>query len=305
MDSFLLECLMQSLSCNASKQVADKMFLGLSMQYTLSHKIHVVALDRGHWIHVTLEGVALDRGHWIHVTLEGVALDRGHWIHVTLEGVALDRGHCIHVTLEGVALDRGHWIHVTLEGVALDRSLEACKLRVLTTSTIVARESAMPKVVSSLSFSCKRVYGASRLRRLVQVKQCRASPNPPHGSAADKRLAFLDPEALVINDAVAGKLQHFARLPPQSDVNEWLATNCLAFFHQINTQVGVIGELCTQQGCPSMCAGKEIFEWLEDRKGNKKHKTPAKQYINTALEQIHKILQDEEQFPTKFGMLNV
>eukprot|EP00731_Ephydatia_muelleri_P002298 Em0001g2298a len=104
-----------------ASQVADKMFLGLSMQYTSSHKTHVVALDRGHWIHVTLEGVALDRGHWIHVTLEGVALDRGHWIHVTLEGVALDRGHWIHVTLEGVALDRGHWIHVTLEGVALDR----------------------------------------------------------------------------------------------------------------------------------------------------------------------------------------
>eukprot|EP00731_Ephydatia_muelleri_P013467 Em0007g777a len=97
------------------------MFLGLSMQYTSSHKTHVVALDRGHWIHVTLEGVALDRGHWIHVTLEGVALDRGHWIHVTLEGVALDRGHWIHVTLGGVALDRGHWIHVTLVGVALER----------------------------------------------------------------------------------------------------------------------------------------------------------------------------------------
>ncbi|KAL5509504.1 hypothetical protein EMCRGX_G004892 [Ephydatia muelleri] len=97
------------------------MFLGLSMQYTSSHKTHVVALDRGHWIHVTLEDMALDRGHWIHVTLEGVALDRGHWIHVTLEGVALDRGHWSHVTLEGVALDRGHWIHVTLGGVALDR----------------------------------------------------------------------------------------------------------------------------------------------------------------------------------------
>eukprot|EP00731_Ephydatia_muelleri_P003316 Em0001g3316a len=95
----------QSLSCHASKQVADKMFLGLSMQYTSSHKTHVVALDRGHWIHVTLEGVALDRGHWIRVNLEGVALDRGHWIHVTLGGVALDRGHWIHVTLEGVALD--------------------------------------------------------------------------------------------------------------------------------------------------------------------------------------------------------
>ena len=53
-----------------------------------------------------------------------------------------------------------------------------------------------------------------------------SKPKTPHGSAADKRMVFLEPESLVINDAVAGKLQHFARLPPQSDVNEWLATNC-------------------------------------------------------------------------------
>ena len=39
-------CFIYSLSCHASKQVADKMFLGLSMQYTSSHKTHVVALDR-------------------------------------------------------------------------------------------------------------------------------------------------------------------------------------------------------------------------------------------------------------------
>eukprot|EP00731_Ephydatia_muelleri_P000280 Em0001g280a len=111
------------------------MFLGLSMQCTSSHKTHVVALDRGHWIHVTLECVALDRGHWIHVTLEGVALDRGHWIHVTLEGVALDRGHWIHVTLGGVALDRGHWIHVTLEGVALDSCSEGKQFEALASTT--------------------------------------------------------------------------------------------------------------------------------------------------------------------------
>eukprot|EP00731_Ephydatia_muelleri_P005572 Em0002g1748a len=80
------------------------MFLGLSMQYTSSHKTHVVALDRGHWIHVTLECLALDRGHWIHVTLEGVALDRGHWIHVTLEGVALDRSAAFGISSIWTAL---------------------------------------------------------------------------------------------------------------------------------------------------------------------------------------------------------
>eukprot|EP00731_Ephydatia_muelleri_P006552 Em0003g800a len=130
------------------------MFLGLSMQYTLSHKTHVLALDRGHWIHVTLEGVALDRGHWIHVTLEGVALDRGHWIHVTLEGVALDRGHWIHVTLEGVALDRGHWIHVTLEGVALDSCSEGKQFEALPSTK---RNSPVVRCNGLLSNSCSEL----------------------------------------------------------------------------------------------------------------------------------------------------
>ena len=61
---------------------------------------------------------------------------------------------------------------------------------------------------------------------LLRLPSPSSKPKASHGSAVDKRLAFLDPEALVVNDAVAGKLQHFARLPPQSDVNEWLATNC-------------------------------------------------------------------------------
>eukprot|EP00731_Ephydatia_muelleri_P007524 Em0003g1772a len=101
-------------------------FIPTKDKFFFCQTLEGVALDRGHWIHVTLEGVALDSDtfspqlvHWIHVTLEGVALDRGHWIHVTLGGVALDRGHWIHVTLEGVALDRGHWIHVTLSNTLI------------------------------------------------------------------------------------------------------------------------------------------------------------------------------------------
>ncbi len=44
------------------------------------------------------------------------------------------------------------------------------------------------------------------------------------------------------------------------------------------------------------------FEWLDDKKGNKKStRVPAKQFIDSSLTQIHKQLQDERIFPTKFG----
>ncbi len=51
---------------------------------------------------------------------------------------------------------------------------------------------------------------------------------------------------------------------------------------------------------PPIC---RTFEWLDDKKGSSKKlgKTPAKQFIDTSLSQIHKQLEDETIFPTKFG----
>ena len=65
-----------------------------------------------------------------------------------------------------------------------------------------------------------------------------------------------------------------SKLPPQSDICEWLATNseyrcipidwvtheiivfvALQFFNQINTQYEVVSELCTATTCPTMSAG--------------------------------------------------
>lgn len=43
------------------------------------------------------------------------------------------------------------------------------------------------------------------------------------------------------------------------------------------------------------------FDWLEDRKGSKKTRLPAKQFIDTSLAQIQRQLRDEQIFPTKFG----
>lgn len=71
---------------------------------------------------------------------------------------------------------------------------------------------------------------------------------------------------------LVGQMQVLSKLPPQSDICEWLATNsecndtmmmvilpvtvaALSFFNQINTQYEVVSELCTASTCPTMSAG--------------------------------------------------
>ena len=42
----------------------------------------------------------------------------------------------------------------------------------------------------------------------------------------EKKPPFLERGALAIYPTVAGKLQRLTRLPPRTDIHEWLATNC-------------------------------------------------------------------------------
>lgn len=123
-------------------------------------------------------------------------------------------------------------------------------------------------------------------------------------SIGEKKALFLEQDSLLIfrNPIIAGNLQRLSQLPPQTDIHEWMATNSLAFFTHVNVQFGAVSEMCTQQTCPVMSAGKETFDWLDDRKGKAKStRVPAKQFINSALTQIQEQLRDEEIFPTKFG----
>jgi hypothetical protein len=126
----------------------------------------------------------------------------------------------------------------------------------------------------------------------------RADKKSQQNSFEEKRY-FLEPDAISIIPAVAGKLQQLIRLPPRTDIHEWLATNSLAFFTQVNIQVGVVSQLCSQSTCPQMSAGSQVFELDPEKK--KKTKMHAKQYIDTVMLNIQKQLGDEKLFPTKFG----
>lgn len=119
-------------------------------------------------------------------------------------------------------------------------------------------------------------------------------------SQPEEKKAYLEPENVVLLPVVVGRLHDASRLPPRNEVNEWLATNCIQFFNQINTQYGIIAEMCKQDTCPVMSAGSQVYEWQETKSG-RKQKLSARQYVDTAMSFVQKTMQDENIFPTKFG----
>ena len=52
------------------------------------------------------------------------------------------------------------------------------------------------------------------------------SDKKAHQSSIEEKKHFLEPDAITMIPAAAGKLQQLIRLPPQTDIHEWLATNC-------------------------------------------------------------------------------
>eukprot|EP01136_Pigoraptor_vietnamica_P005721 Opistho-1_new@37725 len=119
-------------------------------------------------------------------------------------------------------------------------------------------------------------------------------------TAADDPKRYLDP-ALVSAKIVTGGLKSVVVLPPGEDINEWLATNTLAFFNHVNMYYGTIAEVCTATSCPTMTLdGKKDISWQDD-KGKKAKGLSAAQYIDFVTTYVQKQIADESVFPTKFG----
>jgi len=100
------------------------------------------------------------------------------------------------------------------------------------------------------------------------------------------------------------EIKELVPLPPSIDLNEWIATNTLAFFNQVDLLYGTVSEKCTVTSCPTMSApGAAIYLWHDD-KGKKITKTnvSAPQYIDYVMTCCHKYIHDDAVFPTKYGM---
>ncbi|EMR11545.1 hypothetical protein PNEG_00553 [Pneumocystis murina B123] len=100
----------------------------------------------------------------------------------------------------------------------------------------------------------------------------------------------------------SGSLARVVRLPEGEDLNEWLASNTVDFYNQINMLYGTITEFCLSETCPMMSAGSQYeYLWQDSNKYKKPTKMSAPEYIETLLQWVLSFIDDESVFPTKNG----
>jgi len=63
----------------------------------------------------------------------------------------------------------------------------------------------------------------------------------------------------------SGDIRSAVSLPEGEDLNEWLATNTVDFFNQVNLLYGSITLFCTEKTCPIMSASpKYEYLWADE-----------------------------------------
>ncbi|KAJ8003113.1 hypothetical protein DPEC_G00166000 [Dallia pectoralis] len=91
-------------------------------------------------------------------------------------------------------------------------------------------------------------------------------------------------------------------LPSRLDKAEWLASNTVAFFKNINLLFSALSEYCTPITCPTACGPDNmVYTWTDDQ--GKKLKCSAPLYFDYAMSYIQGLLTDEDVFPTRAGSL--
>lgn len=115
----------------------------------------------------------------------------------------------------------------------------------------------------------------------------------------EERPPYLNPD--LCHPTPAGiSLHQVVHLPPQIDQREWVATQVISLFHNINLEYGTMSEFCTAETCPTMQgAAQTQYMWLDDR--GKKLKCTAPQYIDYVMTYCQKCVSNEKLFPTKYA----
>jgi len=99
---------------------------------------------------------------------------------------------------------------------------------------------------------------------------------------------------------VKGNFKTIVMLPKYVDIMEWVAMNIFDFYTNLNEFYGVVAECCTQQSCPTMCAGNTLsYTWINHER--KSVHLPAPTYIDYVMTWVQNLLNDEATFPTKAG----
>ncbi|KAJ8387352.1 hypothetical protein AAFF_G00157290 [Aldrovandia affinis] len=86
-------------------------------------------------------------------------------------------------------------------------------------------------------------------------------------------------------------------LPDGLDKAEWMASNTIAFFKNINLFSSALSDFCTTRTCPTTRGPGDVTYCWTDEQG-KKVKCSAPLYADYTMSYIQELLTDEEVFPT-------
>jgi len=99
----------------------------------------------------------------------------------------------------------------------------------------------------------------------------------------------------------SGDMRAAVVLPPNEDLNEWLAVNTVDFFNEISLLYGTVTEFCTAQACPVMSAEGYEYYWMDGVKYKKPEKVSAPEYVDLLMTWVETQLNDEQIFPLQVG----
>ena len=96
----------------------------------------------------------------------------------------------------------------------------------------------------------------------------------------------------------AGDFSESLKLPPNTDLNDWLAANIVDFFNELCVVTENVLEYCNEETCPTMSASEKYqYLWADGKNYKTPTKLPARQYIELLYEWVLNLFDDQNVFP--------
>ena len=97
----------------------------------------------------------------------------------------------------------------------------------------------------------------------------------------------------------AGDFTESIKLPPDTELNDWLAANVVDFYNELVMVTQSVLDHCEPEKCPTMSAGaKWQYLWQDGDQYKNPTAVPAKVYIELLFAWVEKLLDDQSVFPS-------
>eukprot|EP01116_Phalansterium_solitarium_P018125 TRINITY_DN4684_c0_g1_i1.p1 TRINITY_DN4684_c0_g1~~TRINITY_DN4684_c0_g1_i1.p1 ORF type:complete len:289 (+),score=65.36 TRINITY_DN4684_c0_g1_i1:62-928(+) len=97
---------------------------------------------------------------------------------------------------------------------------------------------------------------------------------------------------------IVGDLKSAVKLPPNTELNDWLALNVVDFYNQINLVYGALVEHCSEEQCSHEAAGNRYFD--DTSREGPIEISPGK-FVKHTMDWVRSLFESELVFPMKEG----